>query len=41
LNGYDFDAPEDDFVDMVLAVARGEQDKAEVVVFIRRWSKQL
>jgi death-on-curing protein len=41
LNGYDFDAPEDDFADMVLAVARGELDKAEVAVFIRRWSKQL
>jgi death-on-curing protein len=41
LNGYDFDAPEDDFADMVLAVARGELDKAEVTVFIRRWRKQL
>ena len=41
LNGYDFDAPEDDFAEMVLAVARGEIDKAEVAVFIRRWSKVL
>lgn len=41
LNGYDFDAPEDDFADMVLAVARGESDKAEVAVFIRHWTKQL
>lgn len=41
LNGYDFDAPEDDFADMVLAVARGESDKADVAVFIRCWSKQL
>lgn len=41
LNGYDFDAPEDDFADMVLAVAHGELGMAEVAVFIRRWSKQL
>ena len=41
LNGYEFDAPEDDFADMVLAVARGEIDKAEVAVFIRRWSRRL
>lgn len=41
LNGYDFDAPEEDFAEMVLAVARGEFDKAEVAVFIRRWSKAL
>ncbi|MBT8340065.1 MAG: type II toxin-antitoxin system death-on-curing family toxin [Desulfatitalea sp.] len=36
LNGFDFDAPEDDLADMVLAVARGDLDKADVVVFIRR-----
>lgn len=41
LNGYDFDAPEDDFAEMVLDVARGEIDKAEVAVFIRRWSRVL
>ena len=41
LNGYDFDAPEDDFTETVLAVARGELDKAQVSVFIRRWSRQL
>jgi death-on-curing protein len=39
LNGYDFDAPEDDFADMVLAVARGEMSKAEVAGFIHRWSR--
>lgn len=37
-NGYEFDAPEEDFADMVLAVARGEMDKAEVTVAIRNWS---
>ena len=41
LNGHDFDAPEDDLVEMVLSVAQGQIDKAEVAVFIRRWSKVL
>lgn len=41
LNGHDFDAPEDDFAEIVLSVARGEIDKAEVAVFIRRWSTVL
>jgi death-on-curing protein len=41
LNGHDFDAPEDDLVEMVLSVAQGQIDKAEVAVFIRRWSKAL
>jgi death-on-curing protein len=35
LNGFDFDAPEDDLAEMVLAVARGDLDKADVAVFIR------
>ena len=38
LNGYAFDAPEEDFAEMVLAVARGELDKAEVAVAIRKWT---
>jgi len=41
LNGYELDAPEDDFAKMVFSVARSEIDKAEVAVFIRRWSKAL
>ncbi|MEE4313596.1 MAG: type II toxin-antitoxin system death-on-curing family toxin, partial [Desulfofustis sp.] len=41
LNGHDLDAPEDDLAEMVLSVARGEIDKAEVAVFIRRWSTAL
>jgi death on curing protein len=41
LNGYDFDAPEDDLAEKVLAVARGEIDKADVAVFIRRWGREL
>ncbi|MEZ4599140.1 MAG: type II toxin-antitoxin system death-on-curing family toxin [Syntrophotaleaceae bacterium] len=38
LNGYDFDAPEDEFADMVVGVSRGELDKGEVAGFIRRWA---
>jgi death-on-curing protein len=40
LNGYEFDAPEDDFAEQVLAVARGELDKADVAVAIRRWTRK-
>jgi death-on-curing protein len=40
LNGFDFDAPEDDFAEMVLSVARGELDKADVAVFIRRFTRR-
>jgi death-on-curing protein len=39
LNGFDFHAPEDDFAEMMLAVARGEINKSQVAVFIRNWSK--
>lgn len=41
LNGDDFDAPEDDLAELVLAVARGELDKAQVAVFFHRWSRAL
>jgi death-on-curing protein len=39
LNGFDFDAPEDDLAEIVLAVARGDIGKAEVAVFIRRHTR--
>ena len=39
LNGFDFDAPEDDFAEMVLAVAQGELGKTDVAVFIRRFTR--
>jgi death on curing protein len=41
LNGHDVRAPEDDLVETVLAVARGEIGKSEVTVFLRRWSTAL
>ncbi|MBI5552045.1 MAG: type II toxin-antitoxin system death-on-curing family toxin [Desulfobacterales bacterium] len=39
LNNFDFDAPEDDFADMVLSVVRGDLDKADVALFIRRFTR--
>jgi death-on-curing protein len=41
LDGFDFTAPEDELVEMVLAVARGEMDKAQVAVCIRSWSNPI
>lgn len=39
LNGFDFDAPEDDFAEMALSVAQGDLDKIDVAVFIRRHTR--
>jgi death-on-curing protein len=41
LNQKDFNAPQDQFADMVLAVAEGHMGKAEVAIFLRRWSEPL
>ena len=41
MNGYRFGASEDDFAEMVLSVARGDLDKAETAIFIRRWSTEV
>lgn len=41
LNGYDFDAPEDDLAQMVLDVASGRMSKPEVAVFIQRRAVKL
>jgi death-on-curing protein len=35
LNGYDFEAPEDDLVEMVYGIARSEFEKSDVVLFMR------
>lgn len=40
LNGYDFTAPQEKFADFVLSVAKGELDKADVTLFIRKWAKK-
>ncbi|HPA58273.1 MAG TPA: type II toxin-antitoxin system death-on-curing family toxin [Synergistales bacterium] len=41
MNGYDFNAPEEDLAEMVLAVARGETNKADVAVFMRLWCGEM
>ncbi len=41
LNGYDFTAPQEKFADYVISVAKGDLDKADVVVFIRKWTIKL
>ena len=41
LNGYDFEAPEDDLVEMVYGVARSELEKMDVAVFMRRWVRKI
>ncbi len=39
LNGFELDAPEDEFANTVLAVATSEMDKAQAAVFLKKWSK--
>ncbi len=41
LNGYDFTASQEKFADFVLSVTKGELDKADVAVFIRKWVKEV
>jgi len=41
LNDYDFEAPEDEFTEMVMSIARDKLDKADVAVFIHRWAKKV
>ena len=38
MNGFHFEASEEEFADMVLAVAEGRMTKAEATIFIRRCS---
>jgi death-on-curing protein len=40
LNGYDFQAPENDLAKTVLAVAVGKMTKAELALFFRKWGKK-
>lgn len=41
LNGYDFTASQHTFAEFVLSVAKGDVDKADVAVFVRKWSVKL
>jgi death-on-curing protein len=38
LNNYDFAAPDDEFVEIIFALARGELTKADVALFLRKWA---
>lgn len=38
MNGYEFNAPEDDFANLVLDVASGKSGKSDATIFLRRWS---
>ena len=40
LNGYDFNAPEDDFAEMVIAVASGTLSKPEITAYIKKWTSK-
>jgi death on curing protein len=40
LNGYSFQAPENELVKAVLAVASGKMSKAELALFFRKWMKE-
>jgi death-on-curing protein len=41
LNGFELHASEDDFAEMVLAVAGSEMSKSQVAIFFRNWSKPI
>lgn len=38
LNGYDFTAPPDELVDLVLSVISGDSGKADVAIFMKKWT---
>ncbi|MDF1526557.1 MAG: type II toxin-antitoxin system death-on-curing family toxin [bacterium] len=40
LNGYEFNAPEDELTDAVMAVASGQSGKDEVTEFFRKWTRR-
>jgi death-on-curing protein len=40
LNGFNFNAPENELVKTVLAVATGKMTKAELALFFRKWVKK-
>ena len=40
INGYKFQAPENDLVKTVMAVAAGKMGKAELTIFFRKWMKK-
>lgn len=38
LNGYEFTAPENELAEIVFALARGEVTKADIAIFVRKWT---
>lgn len=40
LNGYEFTAPEEELAEIVLALARGEVTKADIAIFVRKWTSK-
>jgi hypothetical protein len=40
LNGYGSNAPEKELAEIVLALARGQVTKADIVVFVRKWASK-
>lgn len=38
LNGYEFTAPEKELAEIVFALARGEVTKADIAIFVRKWT---
>jgi death-on-curing protein len=38
LNGYEFTAPEKELAEIVFALARGEVSKADIAIFVRKWT---
>lgn len=41
LNGYNFSPPDKDLLETVLLLAQGKISKAEIAVFIRKWTTKL
>ena len=40
LNGCEFTAPEEEFADIVFALARGEVAKVDIAIFVRKWASK-
>ena len=41
LNGYEFAAPENELTEIVFALARGEVTKADIAIFVRKWTSKI
>lgn len=41
MNGYEFTAPEDELANTILELAEGKLDKADITIFLRRWTTKV